>query len=147
LFKSNLQKKNVSLIVDLPDDVRALKYDGESLIILFRNLVSNAVKFSADGGKVLITGKINKSLLSITIQDWASPIPVSKAETIFEDFRQLENHMTRRYEGMGLGLAVARRTARFLGGNIQLLVREDGNTFEILLPVKDEKSPDNKKLP
>jgi signal transduction histidine kinase len=38
---------------------------------------------------------------------------------------------------MGLGLAVARRTARFLGGNIQLTVREDGNTFEILLPIEE----------
>ena len=52
-------------------------------------------------------------------------------ETIFEDFRQLENYLTRRYEGMGLGLAVARRTAKFLGGTIQLAVREDGNTFKI----------------
>ncbi|MDX1702117.1 MAG: HAMP domain-containing sensor histidine kinase, partial [Melioribacteraceae bacterium] len=138
LFKPNLQKKNVKLVIDFPDDVRALKYDGESLIILFRNLVSNAVKFSANGSKVQITGIVDKSHLSITVRDWASPIPVSKAETIFEDFRQLENHMTRRYEGMGLGLAVARRTARFLGGNIQLTVRDDGNTFEILLPVNDE---------
>jgi len=56
-------------------------------------------------------------------------------DQFFEDFRQLENYLTRRYEGMGLGLAVARRTALFLGGNIKLDVREDGNTFRILLPL------------
>jgi len=118
LLKPNLQKKNINLVADLPDEVRDLRYDGESLIILLRNLLSNAAKFSMEDGKVLIVGKIHNEHVS------------------FEDFRQLENYLTRRYEGMGLGLAVARRTARFLGGNIQLDVREDGNTFEIILPLE-----------
>jgi signal transduction histidine kinase len=135
LLKPNLQKKDINLVVDLPDDVRALQYDGESLIILFRNLLSNAAKFSPNEGKVLVVGKIQQNYLSLTVHDWASPIPDNKKETIFEDFRQLENYLTRRYEGMGLGLAVARRTAKFLGGTIKLTVREDGNTFEIILPV------------
>lgn len=135
LLKPNLQRKKINLSVDLPDEVRGLRYDAESLIILFRNLISNAAKFSTEGGKVMIQGKLNGQYLSLIVHDWASPIPESKSETIFEDFRQLENHLTRRYEGMGLGLAVARRTARFLGGNIVLTVRGDGNTFEILLPL------------
>jgi len=136
LLKPNLQKKNINLVVDLPDDVRDLRYDGESLIILLRNLLSNAGKFSMEDGKVLIVGKIDNDHVLISVHDWALPIPDTKRETIFEDFRQLENYLTRRYEGMGLGLAVARRTARFLGGNIQLNVREDGNTFDIILPLE-----------
>lgn len=136
LLKPNLKKKNINLVADFQDDVRQLRYDGDSLIILFRNLISNAAKFSGLDGKVLVVGQILEDQLSITVHDWASPIPENKKETIFEDFRQLENYLTRRYEGMGLGLAVARRTARFLGGNILLEVREDGNTFEIILPVE-----------
>jgi signal transduction histidine kinase len=135
LLKPNIMRKEINLIVDFPDTVRCMEYDGESLLILFRNLLSNAAKFSPLNGKVLVLGKIVNDYLSITVHDWASPIPENKRETIFEDFRQLENFLTRRYEGMGLGLAVARRTARFLGGNIQLTIREDGNTFEIILPV------------
>jgi len=136
LLKPNLLRKNISLEADLPVDVRELRYDGESLIILFRNLLSNAAKFSPEESKVVVEGKNLGDYLSLTVYDWAPPIPINKSETIFEDFRQLENHLTRRYEGMGLGLAVARRTARFLGGNILLTVREDGNTFEILLPIE-----------
>lgn len=139
LLKPNLQRKNINLVADIPDNVKEMRFDGESLIILFRNLLSNAAKFSPEDSKVLVVGKIIGSQVSLTVHDWASPIPKNKSETIFEDFRQLENHLTRRYEGMGLGLAVARRTARFLGGNIQLTVREDGNTFEILLPVEEIK--------
>ncbi len=135
LLKPNLQKKNINLVVDFPDNVRELRYDGESLIILFRNLLSNAAKFSMNDSKVLVVGKIQDDQLSITVHDWTIPIPEAKREVIFEDFRQLENYLTRRYEGMGLGLAVARRTAQFLGGNIKLYVRDDGNTFEIILPI------------
>jgi signal transduction histidine kinase len=136
LLKPNLKKKNINLVADIPDDIRQMRYDGESLIILFRNLLSNAAKFSKEDGKVLVVGKIQENKLHLIVHDWASPIPENKRETIFEDFRQIENYLTRRYEGMGLGLAVARRTARFLGGNIQLTVRDDGNTFEIVLPIE-----------
>ena len=137
LLKPNLRRKNINLVADFPDDVKEMRFDGESLIILFRNLLSNAAKFSTENGKVLIVGKILGPQLTLTVHDWANTIPKNKSEIIFEDFRQLENHLTRRYEGMGLGLAVARRTARFLGGNIQLSVREDGNTFEISLPIQE----------
>jgi len=141
LLKPNLQKKNINLVVDFPDNVRELQYDGESLIILFRNLLSNAAKFSMDDGKVVVVGKIQDDHLSITVHDWTIPIPETKREVIFEDFRQLENYLTRRYEGMGLGLAVARRTAQFLGGDIKLRVRDDGNTFEIVLPIDGLENP------
>ena len=140
LLKPNLKKKNINLVAEFDDGVRELKYDGESLIILFRNLLSNAAKFSSEDGKVLVVGRKKSDTLVITVNDWAAPIPEDKRETIFEDFRQLENYLTRRYEGMGLGLAVARRTAKFMGGTIKLNVREDGNTFKIILPLEEKAS-------
>jgi signal transduction histidine kinase len=135
LLKPNLMKKEINLVADLSRKIQNMRYDGDSLIILFRNLLSNAAKFSEIGGKVMVTGVLEEEWLKIAVHDWATPIPSDKRETIFEDFRQLENYLTRRYEGMGLGLAVARRTALFLGGNIRVIVREDGNTFEMLLPI------------
>lgn len=140
LLKPNLKKKEIQLIAELSREIQNLRYDGDSLIILFRNLLSNAAKFSEAGGKVKVTGELEDEWLNISVHDWAVPIPEEKRETIFEDFRQLENYLTRRYEGMGLGLAVARRTALFLGGNIQLVVRDDGNTFEVKLPTEDAHS-------
>jgi len=136
LLKPNLKKKGIELTADLSRKIQNMRYDGDSLIILFRNLLSNAAKFSEPGGKVIVNGAIEEDWLKLAVHDWAVPIPEDKRETIFEDFRQLENYLTRRYEGMGLGLAVALRTALFLGGNIKLIVREDGNTFEILLPLE-----------
>lgn len=137
LLKPNLEKKNINLIADFQEGVGELEFDGESMIILFRNLLSNAAKFSPDNGKVLVIGRINENQLVLTVNDWAVPIPKDKQETIFKDFRQLENYLTRKYEGMGLGLAVARQTASFLGGTISLSVRSDGNTFKVMLPLVD----------
>ena len=136
LLKPNLDKKNINVVAEFKTGVGELEFDGESMIILFRNLLSNAAKFSPTNGKVLVTGRIRDENLILTVNDWASPIPEDKRETIFKDFRQLENYLTRRYEGMGLGLAVARQTANFLGGTINLSVRDDGNTFKLTLPLQ-----------
>ena len=136
LLKPNLDKKNINVVAEFKKGVGELEFDGESMIILFRNLLSNAAKFSPTNGKVLVTGRIRDENLILTVNDWASPIPEDKRETIFKDFRQLENYLTRRYEGMGLGLAVARQTANFLGGTINLSVRDDGNTFKLTLPLQ-----------
>jgi len=140
LLRPALNSKSIDPAIDLPDEINKLKYDGESMIIIFRNLLSNAAKFSPENGKVWIKGtrvpEGNK--IAIAINDTASPIPTEKRAALFQDFRQLENYLTRRYEGLGLGLAVARRMAQSLGGDIRLQVRADGNTFIVFLPLKVE---------
>lgn len=138
LLKPEMDEKEMILQVDIPKAIRNMQYDGESLLIIFRNIMSNAAKFSPTGSPLLIKARQESETIIIAFHDTASPIPDGKRDTIFEDFRQLENYLTRRYEGMGLGLAVARRTARLLGGDILLETREDGNTFKIVLPVKPD---------
>ena len=134
LLRPDLEKKQLNLKIDLPEQIRQAAYDGESMIIILRNVLSNAAKFSPPQQNIKVKGEIKDDHLVVECIDWADPIPASKQDIIFEDFRQVENYLTRRYEGMGLGLAVARRTARFLGGDIQLEVRNDGNTFLVILP-------------
>lgn len=130
-----LDSKPLKPSLNLPSDIWNLRYDGESLVIIFRNLLSNAAKFTPSGGRVWVTGaRLGQDRISVCVNDTASPIPQERRAVIFQDFRQLENYLTRRYEGMGLGLAVARRTALALGGDIQLQVHDNGNTFEVILP-------------
>ncbi len=136
MLRPALESKPLKPALQLPSDIGALRFDGESLVIIFRNLLSNAAKFTPSGGRVWVTGTRIPAdgMVAIAVNDTAPTIPAEKREIIFEDFRQLENHLTRRYEGMGLGLAVARRTARALGGDIGLQVRGNGNTFTVTLP-------------
>lgn len=134
LLRANMEGKELSLSRSIPPAVLDSEYDGESLIIIFRNILSNAAKFSPPESRIILEGKVKEGSVYLHFRDYADPIPEGKREEIFEDFRQVENYLTRRYEGMGLGLAVARRTARFLGGDILLEVRKDGNTFSVELP-------------
>lgn len=134
LLKPNLEQKNLELNIQVPKEIGRLKYDGESQIIMLRNVISNAAKFSPPEQNILVKGEISGQYVRLSVRDYAEPIPENKQEIIFDDFRQVENYLTRRYEGMGLGLAVARRTARFLGGDILLDVKKDGNLFTIILP-------------
>jgi signal transduction histidine kinase len=134
LLKPDLDRKAIDIIVQIEPYVLDKKLDADNLIVIFRNILSNAAKFSPEKSSVLVKSERNKSELIIGFHDQAVPIPENKRETIFQDFRQLENYLTRRYEGMGLGLAVARRTARLLGGDIKLKVRKNGNSFFVILP-------------
>lgn len=136
LLRPAFDTKRIRPEVSLAPEIGRLSFDGESLVIIFRNLLSNAAKFSPEGGRIWITGQSANGSAVIDFNDMASPIPPEKRDAIFEDFRQLENHLTRRYEGLGLGLALARRAARSLGGDIRLAVRgEDGNTFTVTVPM------------
>jgi signal transduction histidine kinase len=134
LLRPAFESKSIKPVIEIPPDVATIKYDGESLIVISRNLLSNAVKFTPQGGRVAVAASSKGDAVTLTIQDSAAPIPPDKRELIFDDFRQIENYLTRRYEGMGLGLAVARRAARALSGDITLQVRADGNTFVVTLP-------------
>jgi two-component system sensor histidine kinase BarA len=136
MLRPALESKPLKPSLDLPPDIWKLRYDGESLVIIFRNLLSNAAKFTPSGGRVWVTGSRSpgRNMIAVDVNDTAPPIPQERQAIIFQDFRQLENYLTRRYEGMGLGLAVARRTALALGGDIALEVHPQGNTFKVMLP-------------
>jgi signal transduction histidine kinase len=135
LLRMAFDSKSIQPVIEIPPDVATIKYDSENLIVIFRNLLSNAAKFTPTGGRVTVVAAATLEGVTLEIKDTATPIPPEKRDLIFDDFRQLENHLTRRYEGMGLGLAVARHAARVLGGDIMLQVRPDGNTFIVTLPL------------
>jgi signal transduction histidine kinase len=136
MLRPALESKPLKPSLDLPPEIWKQRYDGESLVIVFRNLLSNAAKFTPSGGRVWVNGAhaAGENMLAVYVNDTAPPIPPDRQAIIFQDFRQLENYLTRRYEGMGLGLAVARRTAVALGGDITLEVYPRGNTFKVMLP-------------
>jgi len=136
IFKPHTDAKQIDLRVEIPDQVHNLEYDGESLIIIFRNLLSNSIKFSAVGAQIELSGFKDTKMkeTKVEVVDFASTIPEEKRDHIFDDFRQIENHLTRRYEGMGLGLAVARRTARKYGWDILHQAQPVGNRFTVIFP-------------
>ena len=85
---------------------------------VIQNLISNAVKYSPDGGTIEVEIARRNGAGSVTVADHGIGIPARDLPRVFERFFQVESHLTRRYGGMGLGLAVAKAMIELHGGRI-----------------------------
>ena len=102
---------------------------------MLMHLLSNALKFTEPGKRVGL--KVNRwgGWIAFTVWDQGIGIPAEKQHLIFQKFQQLENPLTRQFEGAGLGLVLTRRLARLHGGDVTFLSKEDeGSQFTVLLP-------------
>ncbi|KYC43263.1 hybrid sensor histidine kinase/response regulator [Scytonema hofmannii PCC 7110] len=99
------------------------------------HLLSNAFKFTETGGEIGLWVSRWEGWIAFTVWDTGIGIPEHQQHLIFQKFQQLENPLTRQYEGTGLGLVLTRALARLHGGDVSFLSREGkGSQFTLLLP-------------
>jgi len=98
------------------------------------HLVDNALKFSPDKGKVSLTMKTNKNGLSISVQDNGAGISPELREKVFERFYQASGGDIRKYEGLGVGLTIARAVFESNGGFVRITDSTYGCCVQALLP-------------
>lgn len=114
--------------------VRAM-CDPARLQQIVANLLSNADKYSPAGKPVVVHVQHRPDEVEIAVQDFGSGIPAEQQGEIFEPFRRLGDHLTRRTRGCGLGLHIARRLVESMNGRIWLESRVDeGSTFHVTVP-------------
>ena len=110
--------------------------DEEALKQALVNLLSNAEKYSAEVKEIEISVGQETGSAVIAVSDRGVGVPEAQAEMIFDEFYRVDDKLTSKVKGAGLGLTIARRILRDHGGDIRLKAREvGGSTFEILLPV------------
>lgn len=110
--------------------------DAEKLQQVLLNLLSNAVKFTPRGGTIVVASATDDTHLRISVRDTGVGIAAEKCERIFEPFVQLDQRLTRKAEGVGLGLAISRDLVRGMGGELSVeSVPGSGSTFTATLPV------------
>ena len=107
------------------------------------NLLTNAVKFTAEGGRVEIQLERVGSQTQITVSDTGKGIPPDFLPHVFEYFRQEDSTTTRKFGGLGLGLAIVRHLVELHGGTVQAdsLGEGQGATFTVRLPLMPVPSP------
>ena len=135
-FQEEAASRNVSLKSESGESSFHLEADGVKLSIALSNLVKNALQFTEAGGHVTLSVQEDAGYYKVTVTDDGIGIPSRDLPRVFERFFQVETHLTRRYGGMGLGLAVAKAMIELHGGRIWAESEEGkGSTFTLLLPM------------
>ena len=111
--------------------------DGPKLTMALTNLLNNAMRFTPAGGDIDLGMERHGPEAWLRVRDNGVGLPADQLEHVFDQFYQVENHMTRRHEGMGLGLAIVRAIARAHGGRAwaESAGPGQGSTFTIALPL------------
>lgn len=141
MFREEAMEKHLEFIVDVDEDLPGILILDEIRIRqVLLNLLGNAVKFTEKGFIKLTAKKINRGKestvidLIIQVEDTGIGIPIDQQEIVFESFRQQEGQSSRKYGGVGLGLAITKRLVGMMNGRVS--VRSEagkGSIFEITL--------------
>lgn len=132
------QVGEISVIAEVPDTLPRLRSDERWMRQALQQLLSSAIKFAAPGGNVTIGARIEaEGNLLIYLRDSGIGIPEADLDRVLEPFTQLENPLTRRFPGAGLGLYIARVMINGHGGNLTLHSGPGGGTLaEARLPAQ-----------
>jgi len=126
--------KDVAFVSDIPEDLPAVIAEAAKLRVVIHNLLTNAAKFTRQGRIQLVASSLPDARAAIRVIDTGPGIPPEQHEAIFEIFHQLRPH-DGETKGIGLGLALARRFTRMMGGDIAVeSAPGTGSTFTVLLP-------------
>ncbi|MFT4037795.1 MAG: PAS domain S-box protein [Thermomicrobiales bacterium] len=127
--------KNLQLSLQAPQRLPRALGDPERVRQILLNLAGNAVKFT-ESGEVQMIARQRQGRVEIAVTDTGIGIAASEIPHIFEEFRQVDGKLSRRYGGAGLGLAIARRLARQMNGEITVQSAPgSGSTFTLCLPL------------
>ena len=129
--------KSVTIIDDGGTDA-LVRLDPNRMKQVFVHLLSNAVKFNRESGTIRVSAALDRpDALTIRVSDTGCGIPPDHLSRVFEPFSQVEDHLTRENEGVGLGLPLARAMMRMHGGDLALTSQIGvGTTVEALLPAQ-----------
>ncbi|PKP20909.1 MAG: hypothetical protein CVU05_08010 [Bacteroidetes bacterium HGW-Bacteroidetes-21] len=127
-------QKNVKIFME-GDETLLYQADKNEMEIIFNNLISNAVKYNVDDGKVNVCiHKKNKEIV-ISVEDTGIGMSDDEQKLLFQDFVRIKNNKTKFVTGSGLGLSILKKMVELYGGSIELKsVPDQGSKFTVVLP-------------
>jgi PAS domain S-box-containing protein len=120
-----LAARHHQLAIDVPAEPLPIWGDGARLTQIISNLLSNAARFTADGGHITLTARREGARVVLSVKDDGVGIPPEMRERVFEMFTQIEWPAQRKQEGLGIGLALVKRLVEMHDGDVE--ARSDGS--------------------
>lgn len=137
--RDTIQAKGQELVVDMPPETIMAKVDGPKLSMALTNLLNNALRFTPNNGHIELRLLHEGGEAWFQVADDGMGIAAAEIDRVFQPFYQVEDHMARRHEGMGLGLAIVRGVADAHGGRVwaESPGLGQGSTFTVALPIEN----------
>ena len=138
LFRELAESKNIHFKIEIaPNMPEDFMSDEDKINQILKNFLSNAFKFTNEGGDIHLRFYKKEDRLYFECKDSGKGIQKEKLDIIFEAFRQEDGSTSRKYGGTGLGLSISKEIATLLGGEIQVVSEEEeGSTFTFTCPYK-----------
>lgn len=132
MYKNMLEREQIDLIYDIPDDMFMVNGDSHRLRQVFLNILDNAAKYGKDGGKIEIDLSADSYTVQIDIRDWGQGIPEDELPFVKEKFYKGSS----KQRGSGIGLAVTDEIIRMHGGMLNIASKVgEGTCVTISLPL------------
>jgi signal transduction histidine kinase len=117
------------------DAAGTFRFDRDAVAQILGNLIGNVEKYAASGGWMRVSSETGDGVVRVRVEDRGPGIPPAHRGRIFRPFHRVDDSLTARSTGTGIGLSIARALARLHGGDLQLTDSSAGASFEFHLPL------------
>ena len=136
LVRERAQRRSITLTRNVDERLAMVRADERKVKQVLLNLLSNALKFTPDGGQIDVRAAVNGGVAEVSVRDTGVGIAPEDQEMVFEEFRQVGT-ASKKVEGTGLGLAISRKFIELHGGRIWVTSQVgQGSTFAFTLPLQ-----------
>ncbi|MBN1487264.1 MAG: GAF domain-containing protein [Anaerolineae bacterium] len=136
--RHSFETRQQTLHLQIPEQLTAVKADRMRLSQILTNLISNASKYTPEGGEITITAKLQEEFVSCSVRDTGIGISPKDLSRLFQKFFRASNEYVRGVSGTGLGLSITKQLVELQGGKIWVNSElEKGSTFTFTLSVAD----------
>ena len=142
-FYPSFKDKNLSYELQSNVPGKVITADGNLLARLFDNLINNAIKYGAEGKKVLVKVEAEEEVVSVSVVNFGYVIPEGELHLIFNKFYRVEQSRSTATGGTGLGLAIVKNIVDMHGGTISVTSDLNGTVFQVKLKIDFDVNREN----
>jgi len=136
LFSSEIENKKIDVTKNVDSPLPVIHGDSGEITRLFTNLISNAIKYNKEGGKININIECSGNYLLAEIADTGIGMKDDEVNSLFHEFYRAKNEFTKNISGTGLGLSIVKRIVDAYSGKLEVFSEyKTGTTFRIFLPI------------